>query len=107
MAKKLWDGFFCVYGLPQRIHSDQGSNFESELLAELLELSGVGKSHTSPYHPMGNGATERFNRTLGNMQQKWPQMIQSKTFVFNGTAQETIGVCTILFDVWAGSQVAS
>lgn len=67
VAKKLWDGFFCVYGFPQRIHTDQGANFESELLAKLLMLSGVSKSHTSPYHPMGNGAAERFNRTLGNM----------------------------------------
>lgn len=99
VAKKLWDGFFCVYGFPQRIHSDQGANFESELLAELLQLSGVGKSHTSPYHPMGNGATERFNRTLGNMlrslpprsKPKWPQMIQSMTFAYNCTAHETPG----------------
>ncbi|KAK9977063.1 hypothetical protein ABG768_018884, partial [Culter alburnus] len=44
VAKKLWDGFFCLYGFPQRIHSDQGANFESELIAELLELAGVDKS---------------------------------------------------------------
>uniref|UniRef100_A0A669EIA0 Gypsy retrotransposon integrase-like protein 1 n=1 Tax=Oreochromis niloticus TaxID=8128 RepID=A0A669EIA0_ORENI len=99
VAKKLWDGFFCVYGFPQRIHSDQGASFESELLAELLVLGGVAKSLTSPYHPMGNGTTERFNRTLGNMlrslpprsKQKWPQMIQSMTFVYNCTAHETTG----------------
>ncbi|CAF91604.1 unnamed protein product, partial [Tetraodon nigroviridis] len=99
VAKKLWDGFFCVYGFPQRIHTDQGANFESELLAELLMLSGVSKSHTSPYHPMGNGAAERFNRTLGNMlrslpprsKQKWPQMIQSLTFAYNCTVHETTG----------------
>ncbi|KAJ8384800.1 hypothetical protein AAFF_G00197870 [Aldrovandia affinis] len=24
VAKKLWDNFFCVYGFPQRLHSDQG-----------------------------------------------------------------------------------
>uniref|UniRef100_A0A3P9J9N1 Gypsy retrotransposon integrase-like protein 1 n=1 Tax=Oryzias latipes TaxID=8090 RepID=A0A3P9J9N1_ORYLA len=99
VAKKLWDGFFCIYGFPQRIHSDQGANFESELFAELLELSGVGKSHSSPYHPMGNGTTERFNRTLGNMlrslpsqsKQNWPQMLQSLTFAYNCTAHETTG----------------
>lgn len=99
VAKKLWDNFFCVYGFPQRLHSDQGANFESELIAELLKLSGVEKSHTSPYHPMGNGCTERFNRTLGNMlrslpprsKQKWPQMIQSMTFVYNCTVHETTG----------------
>ncbi|KAK0133435.1 Retrovirus-related Pol polyprotein from transposon 412 [Merluccius polli] len=99
LAKKLWDNFFCVYGFPQRLHSDQGANFESELIAELLELAGVNKSRTSPYHPMGNGGTERFNRTLGNMlrslparsKQKWPQMIQTMTFVYNCTAHETTG----------------
>lgn len=56
VAKKLWDNFFCIYGFPQRLHSDQGANFESELIAEFLKLSGVDKSHTSPYHPMGTAA---------------------------------------------------
>lgn len=49
VVEKLWDGFFCVYGFLQCIHSDQGANFESELLAELLALSGVSKSHTSQW----------------------------------------------------------
>lgn len=99
VAKKLWDGFFCIYGFPQRLHSDQGASFESELIAELLDLVGVDKSRTSPYHPMGNGGTERFNRTLGNMlrslpprsKQKWPQLVQTMTFVYNCTAHETTG----------------
>ena len=46
---------FCVYGFPERIHSDQGTNFESNLTAELLHLAGVAKSHTTANHPMGNG----------------------------------------------------
>ncbi|XP_041955682.1 uncharacterized protein LOC121714730 [Alosa sapidissima] len=99
VAKKLWDNFFCVYGFPTRLHSDQGASFESDLIAELMELAGVHKSHTSPYHPMGNGGTERFNRTLGNMlrslplqsKQKWPQMVQTMTFVYNCTVHETTG----------------
>ncbi|KAL1259004.1 hypothetical protein QQF64_009581 [Cirrhinus molitorella] len=69
-------------------HAFHGASFESELFAELLELAGIDKSRTTPYHPMGNGGTERFNRTLGNMlrsllprpKQKWPQ-------VFCGTSQ--------------------
>ncbi|KAL4009395.1 hypothetical protein ACER0C_003247 [Sarotherodon galilaeus] len=99
VAKKLWDHVFCVYGFPERIHSDQGADFESELLAELLKFSGVSKSHTTAYHPMGNGGTERFNRTLGNMlrslplreKNKWPQQIQSLTFAYNATVHETMG----------------
>ncbi|KAL2087418.1 hypothetical protein ACEWY4_016246 [Coilia grayii] len=99
VAKKLWDNVFCVYGFPQRIHSDQGTNFESKLIAELLRLAGVAKSHTTPYHPMGNGGTERFNRTLGNMlrtlplkdKNQWPQQIQTLTFAYNATIHETTG----------------
>jgi len=99
VAKKLWDNFFCVYGFPQRLHSDQGANFQSELVAELLEMAGVTQSRTTPYHPMGNGGTERFNRTLGGMlrslpprsKHKWPQMVQSMTFAYNCTQHETTG----------------
>ncbi|CAI5681706.1 unnamed protein product [Oreochromis niloticus] len=49
--------------------------------------------------PMGNGGTEWFNRTLGNMlralplraKQEWPQQIQTLTFAYNATVHETTG----------------
>lgn len=99
IAKQLWDRVFCVYGFPERIHSDQGPSFESELVSELLQLSGVAKSHTTAYHPMSNGGTERFNRTLGNMlralplgaKNSWPQQIHTLTFAYNATVHETTG----------------
>ena len=50
-----------------KIHSDQVANFESQLIQELLLIAGVKKSRTTTYHPMGNGAVERFNRILGSM----------------------------------------
>lgn len=73
--------------------------FESELIQELLQIAGVKKSRTTPYHPMGNGLTERFNRTLGGMiralpprdKSKWPQMLQTLTFAYNCTAHESTG----------------
>lgn len=99
VARKLWDNFFCFYGFPECIHSDQGANFESELIAALLQISGVKKSHTTAYHPMGNGLAERFNRTLGNMiralppreKQSWPQMLHTLAFMYNCTVHETTG----------------
>ncbi len=66
-AEALFNSFILVYGLPQRFHSDQGANFESKLMEELCMLTGIQKSRTTPYHPMGNGITERFNRTLLDM----------------------------------------
>lgn len=67
VAYQLWHNYFCLYGFPRRIHSDRGANFESALIAELLSIADIQKSHTTPYHPMGNGSCERMNRTLGNM----------------------------------------
>jgi len=99
VARLLWDRYFCVYGFPERIHSDQGANFCSQLIHELLLVAGVRKSRTTAYHPMGNGHVERFNRTLGGMiralppraKQHWPQMLQSLTFAYNCTAHESTG----------------
>lgn len=62
-------------------------------------MAGVAKSHMTAYHPMGNGGTERFNRTLGNMLRTlplkekhwWPQQIQTLTFAYNATIHETTG----------------
>ena len=66
-ARILWDNFICHYGFPEKFISDQGRNFESDLIKELCKIAGVKKVHTIPYHPQGNGQCERFNSTLCNM----------------------------------------
>ena len=66
-ARILWDNFICHYGFPEQFISDQGRNFESDLIQELCKIAGVKKLHTTPYHPQRNGQCERFNSTLCNM----------------------------------------
>ena len=66
-AWNLWGKFIVRYGLPEKILTDQGHNFESDLLWELCELAQVKKIRTLGYHPQTNGQCEHFNATLINM----------------------------------------
>lgn len=43
VARVLWNNFFSIYGFPACLHSDQGANFESALIAKLLQLTSVKK----------------------------------------------------------------
>ena len=42
-AKLLWNNFILHYGLPSKIITDQGRNFERELIEHLCQLAGVQK----------------------------------------------------------------
>ena len=57
----------CPLWSSQKILTDQGHIFKSQLVADLCELMGVQKIWTSPYHLQTNGQCERFNSTLINM----------------------------------------
>ncbi len=41
VAKILWEKFFVYYGLQAHRHSDQGRDFESKLIKELLGMLGI------------------------------------------------------------------
>lgn len=63
-AQALWHNLIQIWGCPERILSDQGPAFESGMLRQLCALYGCKKIRTTPYHPQGNGACERFDQTL-------------------------------------------
>ena len=67
MAKALCENFIVPYKLLEKILSDQGRNFESELIANLCKLMGTYKLRSSLDHLQTNGQCERLNSTLINM----------------------------------------
>ena len=67
VASTLVDKIFLRYSVPEQFHSDQGRQFESQLIAEVCKLLNINKTRTTPYHPQCDGLVERFNRTLLNM----------------------------------------
>ena len=66
-AQNLWDKFIVHYGLPEKILTDQGHNFESNLLKALFEIALVKKMKTLEYHPQTNGQCKCFNVSLISM----------------------------------------
>lgn len=88
-AQALWS--YVIQ--PEVLHSDQGTSFESRLIQELCQVYGCRKSRTTPYHPMGNGACERFNQTVLNLlgtlevekHQRWVEYLPGLIQAYNNT----------------------
>ncbi|XP_073710120.1 retrovirus-related Pol polyprotein from transposon 412 [Misgurnus anguillicaudatus] len=99
VAQVLVTEWFCKFGVPGRVHSDQGRNFESRLIQQLCMLYGIEKSRTTPYHPAGNGQCERFNRTLHNLlrtlpvsrKRDWVACLPQLLFSYNTTPHQATG----------------
>ena len=98
-AKALFENFFVHYGFPAKLHSDQGANFESKVIKKLCKVAGIQKTRTTPYHPMGNGMVERFNKTLldmlGTLSEKqkcdWKAHVPTLTHAYNAAVHESTG----------------
>ena len=57
-AKILYEGFILIFGAPERILTDQGKAFTSEVVGQLCSQFGISQSTTTAYHPQGNGQVE-------------------------------------------------
>ena len=99
VADRIFNDYALKFGLPTRIHHDQGGEFENQLFAQLKKNCGVLGSRTTPYHPQGNGQVERFNRTLLQMlktltnKQKtnWKDSLNKLLYAYNCTRCEVTG----------------
>ena len=82
------------------IHSDQGSNFESQVFKEMCKLLGLHKTRTTSLRPQSDGMVERFNATIENMlasfvsenQKDWDEYIFLLMMAYRAAVHETTKV---------------
>jgi hypothetical protein len=67
-AEQVYDGFvrriLLEWGCPRAFLTDNGKEFDNEILRDLGKLLKIRHGFTPPYHPQGN-YTERVNRCIG------------------------------------------
>ena len=51
VARVFLNEFVLRYGVPYVIHTDQGTNFESNLFKEICKLLGIAKTTNNPVPP--------------------------------------------------------
>ena len=58
VANAIIHDWILKFGAPDVIHSDQGSNFNSELMHDSCRIFKMTKTRTTPYHPLGKKCRE-------------------------------------------------
>ena len=81
-ARVLYNDFFSIFGFPQKLLSDQETEFTGDVIAAMCKLLGIEKIRTTPYHPQTNGSAERVHQTLQRMigkldPEKTPEMARA------------------------------
>lgn len=110
-ANFLIENVFSYLGLPRKVLTDQGSQFKSQLVRELLKKLKIQQLHSAPYHPECNGLVERLNGTLTRALKKyvsdnpnsWDEFITLVAFSYNNAVHSNIGYCP--FEIAHGRKV--
>ena len=66
IAQTLEREVFSRFGVPQQIHSDNGTYFNSQVLDEVCQILDIKKSNSPPYNPKSN-SVERFHKDLNRL----------------------------------------
>lgn len=99
VAQCIFEDYIKQHGVPEVIHTDQGRQFESDLIKHLCSQLGIEKTRTSPYHPQCDGMVERLNRTLKQQLSKyicesggeWDRYLPQVELAYNSSVHSSTG----------------
>ena len=101
IATCLLQRWILRYGPPQRLLSDNGSEFQNcDVKAKLCSTYGVDKVFITPLHPQGNGVVERMMRPMKTAltvfmthesTREWDLTLSAFAYAYNTTMHATTG----------------
>lgn len=99
VAECLFANYISQHSLMEKLHSDQGAQFEADVIQSLCRKFGVTKLHTSPGHPASDGQTERMNRTirsqlvrcLQSFPGEWDDLLPQLELAYNSSTHSSTG----------------
>ena len=97
IARILCDELIPMFGVPEALLSDRGTNLLSHLMRDVCRILGIKKLNTTAYHPQCNGMVERLYRTLKAMLRKhagrfglqWDQFLPGALWAYRNTPHES------------------
>ena len=99
IAQLLSEEVVPMFGVPEALLTDRGTNLLSHLMKDVCSLLGIQKLNTTAYHPQCDGMVERFNRTLKTMLRKhagkfgvqWDKYLSGVLWAYRNTPHEATG----------------
>jgi len=98
VADALVKNFVSRFGLPFRIKSDRGRQFESECFEHMCTMLDVDHRTSTAFHPQGNSRVERMVKVVSNLvscfcrtQKEWDNNLPLLTLAYRSSIHEVTG----------------
>ena len=96
-AKFFVENIVCRFGAPKELGTDRGTAFCSELMEEVMMVTGTEHRPSTAYHSQSQGAVERANSVIINRlamycstnQKDWDTAVPLCAFAINTSVSET------------------
>jgi transposase InsO family protein len=95
----MYEDIFTRFSVPREIVTDQGAQFTSKLMKELIDKYGIKHCKSSPYHPQANGKVESTDKVLEAILTKtihlhhkdWADRLPEDLWAYRTTWRNTTG----------------
>ena len=86
------ENVFYKFGYPRDLVTDQGTQFTSHMIENLLSRHNIKHKKSTPYHPQANGQVEFTNRALESILRK--VVSSSRKYFADRLVEATTSLCS-------------